>query len=96
MALNLLFSFVLLGLTEALIKPLAKHFIQRELRRALPMLFAAIDPHMPDWLRNCTPPELEERVRRQLTAITGSDWSSKNIDLVFELYDPRKGAGRVQ
>ena len=40
---NLLWTFVLLGLVEAVIKPLAKRFVQRRILKAAPAILRAID-----------------------------------------------------
>jgi hypothetical protein len=88
-------AFLALGIIEAVVKPLAQHFVQRRLRAALPALFSAVDPLMPRLLEHYEPGHLEAIVRSKLTEITGDDWSTKDVDLFFQLYDPRKNAERL-
>jgi hypothetical protein len=88
-------AFLALGLIEAVVKPLAQRFVQRRLRAALPALFAAVDPLMPRLLEHYEPGHLEAIVRSKLTEITGDDWSTKDVDLFFQLYDPRRNAERL-
>jgi hypothetical protein len=85
-------AFLLLGLTEAVIKPCAKWVVERKLRRMLPSLFAALDPLMPSLIQQYRPGQLEHLVRAHLNEITGEDWSSRDIEPFFRLYDPRRNA----
>ncbi len=93
---DVIYAFVLLGVVEALIKPLAKRFVERKLIRALPLVFDALDPIMPELLRQYTAAELEDIVRAYLTKFTGDDWSGRNVDAFFERYDPRLTAARFR
>jgi hypothetical protein len=88
-------AFLALGIIEAVVKPLAQRFVQRRLRAALPALFAAVDPLMPRLLEHYEPGHLEAIVRSKLTEITGDDWSTKDVDIFFQLYDPRRNAERL-
>lgn len=96
LALDLAIGFLVLGVVEALIKPLAQWFVERRLRAALPRLFEMLDPLMPGLIAQYTPGELEDIVRAHLTEITGDDWSSENVDAVFRLYDPRANAEHLR
>lgn len=95
LALDLAFAFLVLGVVEAFIKPLAQWFVERRLRAALPRLFEILDPLMPGLIAQYTPGELEKIVRAHLTEITGDDWSSENVDGFFAAYDPRVNAARI-
>lgn len=96
MALSLLLAFLTLGVTEAVIKPLAKWFVERRIRAALPGLFAALDPIMPTMIANYEAGALENRVREELSAITGQDWTKQEVETFFRLYDPRENARRIR
>ena len=56
---NLLWTFVLLGLVEAVIKPLAKRWVQRRILGAAPAILRAIDARLPELL---TLPSGDQRV----------------------------------
>jgi hypothetical protein len=94
--LSITVAFLTLGITEAVIKPLAKWFIERRIRAALPALFEVLDPMMPRMIQQYRPGELEQIVRAHLTTITGQDWSHEDIEPFFRLYDPRRNAERFQ
>lgn len=88
-------AFLLLGITEAVLKPLAKWLVERRIRVALPALFEALDPIMPRLIQQYRPGELEQLVRAQLNHITGDDWTARDIEPFFRLYDPRANAARL-
>jgi hypothetical protein len=93
--LDLLFTFLLLGLMEAFIKPLARTFMQRRILQVAPLLFSQLDPVMPALLQQCTGAQLEQLVRTKLEALTGESWASDDLSQLFRLYDPRRAADRV-
>ena len=90
------FAFIVLGVTEAFIKPLAKYTIERKVRKALPAVFKALDNYMPRMILQFSPSEIEDIVRHHLTEITGEDWSQRSVDLFFKLYDPRINAAIIK
>ena len=96
MLLDLALAFGLLGLTEALVKPIAKRLVQRRLLAAAPQLFAQLDPLLPGLLQHASGEELEALVRRQLEAITGESWATSDLEPLFVLFDPRKAADHIQ
>jgi len=91
---DLLIAFLLLGLMEAVVKPIAKHFVQRRILRAAPLVFAQLDPFMPALLQQCSGAEIEQLVRTKLEAATGESWASDDLTLFFRLFDPRRAADR--
>ena len=93
---DLALAFGLLGLSEALVKPIAKRLVQRRLLAAAPLVFEHLDPLMPGLLRCCSGAEVEGVVRRQLEAITGESWASDDLGPLFALFDPRAAADRTQ
>lgn len=52
--LDLLIACLLLGLIEALVKPVAKRFMQRRILRTAPLVLAQLDPFMPALLQQCS------------------------------------------
>ena len=88
-------AFLLLGLTEAVIKPIAKRFVQRRLIQHAPTLLRFLDAQMPSLLQAYRGQELEQVVRTQLEKLTGESWAGENIDEVFRLSDPRITADRL-
>jgi hypothetical protein len=69
--LDLLIAFLMLGLVEALVKPIARKFVQRRILSAAPLVLEQLDPYMPALLQQCSGAELEQIVRTKLEAVTG-------------------------
>jgi hypothetical protein len=92
---DLLIAFLLLGLMEALLKPLARAFMQRRILQVAPLVFSQLDPFMPALLQQCTGAQLEQLVRTKLETLTGESWASDDLSLLFRLYDPRLAADRA-
>ena len=53
--LDLALAFLALGVIEALVKPLARRFVQRRILAAAPLLFRQLDPLLPALLQRCLP-----------------------------------------
>lgn len=83
---------LVLGVTEAVIKPLAKRWVQRRLLAAAPAVLRQIDAVLPELVLTCTGPELEAAVRAAFEQATGESWAHENLNPFFELYDIRKAA----
>lgn len=92
---DLLIGFLAMGLTEALIKPIAKRFVQRRLLRHAPALLTYMDQQMPALLQAHKGKELEQVLRSELENLTGESWAGTSLDTVFKLYDPRITADRL-
>jgi hypothetical protein len=92
--LDLTLAFLALGVIEALIKPIAKRFIQRRILRAAPLVFEQLDPYMPALLQQCSGAEIEQIVRTKLEILTGESWAGDDLTLFFRLFDPRLAADR--
>lgn len=84
-----------LGVTEAVIKPLAKRWVQRRLLAAAPAVLRQIDALLPELVLTCTGPELEAAVRLAFEQATGESWASADLDPFFELYDIRQAANHL-
>jgi len=82
-------SFVLLGLLEALVKPLAKRWMRRRLLRYGPAALALLDRQLPQLFGQLDGSQLEAIVRHKLESLTGESWSDADLDALFALYDPR-------
>ena len=90
--LDLTLAFLALGVIEALVKPLARRFVQRRILAVAPVLFRQLDPLLPALLQRCSGAELEQVVRRKLEALTGESWATDVLAPLFALFDPRAAA----
>jgi hypothetical protein len=87
-------AFLLMGLTEAVIKPLAKAAIDRPLRRALPHVYARLDDEMPTLLRTADPEVMTAEIAASIAQATGNPATARQIEQVVALYSPIKAAIR--
>ena len=85
-----------LGLTEAVLKPLAKRFIQRRILRAAPSILRAIDARLPELLTLPTGAALEARVRSIAEEVTGESWAEDDLGPLFTLFDLRRAVSRPE
>ena len=85
-------AFLALGAVEAVVKPLARRFVQRRILSVAPLLFRQLDPLLPGLLQRCTGAELEQVVRQKLETLTGESWTSDDLEPLFVLFDPRAAA----
>jgi hypothetical protein len=90
--LDLAVAFLALGVIEALVKPLARRFVQLRILAAAPLLFRQLDPLLPGLLQSCSGAELEQVVRQKLEALTGESWAREDLGPLFALFDPRAAA----
>lgn len=86
-------AFCLLGFTEAVIKPVAKRWVQRRMLAAAPLVLKRLDESLPALLISTSSEGVESYVRELFEEVTGEDWSSANLDPFFQLFDIRKAAG---
>jgi hypothetical protein len=98
MSLNLLFdaivAFLVLGVTEVLIKPLAMAVVSRPLKRALPAVFERLDNDMPELLQKADPEVMTAHIASTIAKATGKPATANQIDQVVTLYSPIKAAIR--
>ena len=87
-------AFVILGITEVFIKPLAIAFIQRSTQRFLPAVFSRLDDVMPRLLAEATPEQMTGEIASAITAATGQPATAQQIEQVVKLYNPIKAALR--
>lgn len=93
---NLLWAFVVLGLIEAVIKPLAKRWVQRRILRAAPAILRAVDARLPELLTLPTGAALESRVRSIAEEVTGESWATDDLGPLFEMFDLRRAVTRPE
>ena len=90
--LNLAVAFLALGVLEAVVKQLARRFVQRLILAVAPVLFRQLDPPLPGLLQRCSGAELEQVVRQKLEALTGESWARDDLGPLFALFEPRAAA----
>jgi hypothetical protein len=89
-----LIAFLVMGITEAVLKPLAKVAIDRPLRRALPAVYERLDNEMPTLLRTADPEIMTAEIASTIAQATGNPATARQIDQVVALYSPIKAALR--
>jgi hypothetical protein len=89
---DLLFSFLLLGLIEGLIKPVARNLFRKKLFAIAPQVLERLDSVLPTVLGRSSGEEIESYTRRVLHEMTGEDWSDVDIEPLFSMFDIRKAA----
>lgn len=87
-------AFVLLGVTEAFVKPMAIAFVQRSTKRFLPAIFQRLDKAMPELLNTATPEVMTAEIASAIADATGKPATARQIDQVVALYNPIKAALR--
>jgi hypothetical protein len=89
-----LIAFLMLGITEVLIKPLAMAVVDRPLKRALPAVFERLDNDMPELLQKADPEVMTAEIAAAITEATGNGATARQIEQVVSLYSPIKAALR--
>ena len=87
-------AFLVMGITEAIIKPLATAAIERPLKRALPYIYERLDDEMPTLLRTADPEVMTAEIASTIAQATGNPATARQIDQVVALYNPIKAALR--
>lgn len=87
---DLVLVFLGLGITEAIIKPIAKKFIQRRILNAAPNILREVDRRLPELLTLPTGEALEARVRSIAEEVTGESWATDDLGPLFTLFDLRR------
>lgn len=87
-------AFLVMGITEAIIKPLATAAIERPLKRALPYIYERLDDEMPTLLRTADPEVMTAEIASTIAQATGNPATARQIDQVVALYSPIKAAIR--
>lgn len=89
-----LIAFLVMGITEAIIKPLATAAIDRPLKRALPYIYERLDNEMPTLLRTAEPETMAAEIASTIAQATGNPATARQIEQVVALYSPIKAALR--
>lgn len=92
---RLLIDFIALGITAAIITPIAKRVVKRRLIQWAPTAMDILDREMPQLFGNRSGQDLTDMLRTQLETLTGESWSDSDLNQVFELYDPRITADKA-
>lgn len=87
-------AFLVMGITEAIIKPLATAAIERPLKRALPYIYERLDDEMPTLLRTASPEVMTAEIASSIAQATGNPATARQIDQVVALYSPIKAVLR--
>jgi hypothetical protein len=93
---DLSFTFLSIGFAEAVIKPLAKRFVERRIRAAAPVVLAELDRHLPELLKTGGRKAIESFVRDELEAVTGQAVRQGDVERLFTLFDPRVTGDRLE
>jgi hypothetical protein len=91
---DLAIIFIGIGLTEAVVKPIAKRWIQRRILRAAPVILREVDRRLPELLTLPTGAALESRVRTIAEQVTGESWATDDLGPLFTLFDLRRAVQR--
>lgn len=92
--LDAMIAFLAMGITEAILKPLAKALIDRQLRRALPYIYKRLDNEMPLLLQKATPEVMSAHIASTIAQATGQPATARQIEQVVQFYDPIKAVAR--
>ena len=90
---DLAIIFLGIGLTEAVVKSVAKRFVQLRILRAAPVILRAIDAHLHELLTLPTGAALQARVRSIAAEATGEGGPEDDLGPLFELFDLRRSVG---
>ena len=91
---SFLIAFLTLGITEAVVKPVAKRWVQRRILKAAPAILREVDRRLPELLTLPTGAALESRVRTIAEEVTGESWATDDLGPLFTMFDLRKAADR--
>jgi hypothetical protein len=86
---DFLFLFLGMGLTEAVIKPLAKRFVTSQINKVLPAALEFLDLNMPEMIFQYTGSQMNHAMRLKLEDLLGRTATQSEIDTVFQTYDAR-------
>jgi hypothetical protein len=93
---NLFIAFLSIGFAEAVVKPLAKRFVERRIRAVAPMVLGELDRRLPQLLEAGGREAIESLVASELEAATGQVVRRGDVERIFALFDPRIAADHLQ
>lgn len=88
-------GFLVLGFTEAVVKPIATKFVKRKILTYGPVVYSMLDKQMPHLLTKLNGEQLEQFVKEKLEELTGSEWKKSELEEFFKSYDPRITASQT-
>ena len=86
---DVLISFIILGLFEAVVKPFAIQVTKKSIIKLTPLVLDKFDEAFPNLINNKSLEDLDSFVRTTFSELSGEDWSNVNIDYFWDVYDPR-------
>jgi hypothetical protein len=86
---SVLLAFILLGVQEAIIKPIAKTLIKRKIIKYAPAAMQYLDERVPAAFSRYNSKEMSYQLKARLESITGESWKDNEINEMFKIYDPR-------
>jgi hypothetical protein len=96
LVIDLAIAFLSIGFAEAVVKPLAKRFVERRIQAAAPIVLAELDRRLPELLETGGRKAIEGLVASQLEAATGQAVRQGDVERIFELFDLRIAGERVR
>jgi hypothetical protein len=89
-------AFFILGVVEALIKPIAKTLIRKKILKYAPVAMSFLDEQMPRMIVENDSIQMRRFLKERLESLTGEGWDDKELDEMFKIYDPRITADKHQ
>lgn len=93
---NLIFMFIGMGITEAILKPIAKRWVKRRIISVAPIVLKEIDKRLPELIQLSSGKDLEDQVRKIAEDATGESWKDTDLGPIFTLFDLRKAVEKKQ
>lgn len=81
---DLLVGFIVLGATEAIVKPVAAYFFKQQTKRWLPVLLDKLDSILPDALAKMSEDELRAYLISQYQMVTGETVSESKENRILK------------
>lgn len=88
-------AFIMLGVTEAIIKPIAIKFIKRKAIKYSAVALEQLDKMVVN-ITDLSGNEIEEKLRVKLEELTGEDWTKEELTPFFEMHDVRINADKIK
>ena len=86
--LDLFVAFVLLGVLEAIVKPVAIRVIQWKVIKYGALAMSFLDQHVKDFT-DLEGEQIENALRNYMEEVTRTEWTDRDLDKIFRLHDMR-------
>jgi len=86
--LDLFVAFVLLGVLEANVKPVAIRVIQWKVIKYGALAMSFLDQHVKDFT-DLEGEQIENALRNYMEEVTRTEWTDRDLDKIFRLHDMR-------